>query len=103
MGSGALGKRDLRHPASRQDADVRRLVTELTAARIALGLSQTDIAHRVGTSQRTVSQWENFRQEPKIVSVIAWGLAVGRVLVWEHVPAREGSAPFGHSAYTACP
>ena len=87
----ARGQIDLRHPTV-HDGHLRRfsgvlhqLVAELTRRRKAAGLTQTEVAARIGTSQRTMSKLENLVHEPKLGTVLAWAHAVGLRLSWDEV------------------
>jgi len=64
------------------DAELQRLVTMLIERRRQLGLSQTELGKRIGTSQRTVSQLETLTHEPKVSTLISWARAVGVRLAW---------------------
>lgn len=91
------GRADLRrpaisgaeHPLAHQD--VEELVGQLVLRRRTAGLSQAEVADRVGTSQRTVSQWDNRAHDPKVGAAVVWGRAVGLRLVC--VPAESLSSP----------
>lgn len=47
------------------------LVAELTARRRALGLSQAELALRLGTTQSAVSEWETGQAKPSGMSLFA--------------------------------
>jgi DNA-binding XRE family transcriptional regulator len=75
-------KVDLRiSPAQREDTSIaeesRLLFDYLAALRRAEGITQTQLAERMGTDQRTVSQLERGRHDPKISRVMVWGGALG--------------------------
>jgi DNA-binding XRE family transcriptional regulator len=75
-------KVDLRtSPITREDtsiADESRLLFDYLAdCRREQGLTQVQLAERMGTSQRTVSQLENGKQDPKLSTLIHWGGALG--------------------------
>lgn len=85
-----MGNVDLRRSGARRGRNVQRsshalreLVTELVRRRHAAGLSQTELANRIGTSQRTLSQLENLAHEPKVTTMITWASAVGLRLFWD--------------------
>jgi transcriptional regulator with XRE-family HTH domain len=61
---------------------VGQLIDELVRRRREAGLTQTQVADLIGTSQRTLSQLENRAQEPKLGTAVAWALAVGLRLSW---------------------
>lgn len=84
-----MTKVDLRHPTIHQGRELqqrsrllRALVDELTSLRTNAGLSQAQVAERIGTSQRTLSQLESLTHEPKIGTLLAWAEAVGLRLSW---------------------
>lgn len=87
------GRADLRRPATSgatnplAHQDVEELVGQLVLRRRTTGVSQAEVADRVGTSQRTVSQWENRAHDPKAGAVMVWARAVGLRLVC--VPAES--------------
>ncbi len=76
-------KVDLRRPGTHRGDDVgRELVAELVRRRRKAGLSQTELAEKIGTSQRTMSQLENLAHEPKLGTFLSWAQAVGLQLSW---------------------
>jgi transcriptional regulator with XRE-family HTH domain len=54
------------------------------------GLSQTALAARAGTSQATVSAYENGRKQPSVATLARLLAAAGARLTVEHSPARIG-------------
>ena len=50
---------------------------KLRAARKAAGLSQVQLAEKVGVQQRDISRWENSLREPGVLIVKAMAQALG--------------------------
>ena len=50
---------------------------KLRAAREAAGLTQTQLADKVGVQQRDISRWENGRREPGVLIVKKMAQALG--------------------------
>lgn len=59
-----------------------RLVAELVARRRELGLSQADIAARMGTSQPAVARLESGMADVRLATLERYAAAVGRQLDW---------------------
>lgn len=55
----------------------RLLFGYLAGCRREQGLTQVQLAERMGTSQRTVSQLESGKVDPKLSTLIHWGGALG--------------------------
>jgi predicted transcriptional regulator len=60
----------------------RRLVDELVARRRALGLSQTEVAARMGTSQSAVARLEAAAGDVRLSTIERYAAAVGHTLDW---------------------
>jgi ribosome-binding protein aMBF1 (putative translation factor) len=60
----------------------RRLVGELTAARRSAGLSQTQIAARMGTSQSAVARLESGDADVRASTLERYAAAVGGQISW---------------------
>jgi hypothetical protein len=61
----------------------RSLLTEaLAARRVALGLSQTEVAARMGTSQSAVARLEAGQGDMRLSSLERYAAAVDQVLDW---------------------
>jgi predicted transcriptional regulator len=60
----------------------RQLVTELVARRHELGLSQTDVAAQMGTSQSAVARLESGAPDVRLTTIERYAAAVGRQLDW---------------------
>ncbi|MBN9331624.1 MAG: transcriptional regulator [Comamonas sp. SCN 67-35] len=72
----------LKHPDTRAEyealADEFSLARELIAARTSAGLTQADVAERMGTGQSTVARLESGTGTPSLRSVQRYAQAVGR-------------------------
>jgi DNA-binding XRE family transcriptional regulator len=60
----------------------RALAQELTARRIDLGLTQTEVAARMGTSQSAVARVEAGSLDVRMSTLERYAEAVGRVVSW---------------------
>lgn len=58
----------------------RKLLRELAARRQSLGLSQTAVAARMGTSQSALARLEGGESDPRISTVERYALAIGQDL-----------------------
>ena len=64
----------------------RRLVAELVARRQALGLSQTEVAARMGTSQSAVARLESGAIDVRLTTLERYAAAIGWQLDWRLGP-----------------
>jgi len=76
-----------RHPplfgGFREMAERRRaLAADLTATRVALGLSQTEVAARMGTSQSAVARLESGEADVRLSTLERYAAALDRRLNW---------------------
>jgi transcriptional regulator with XRE-family HTH domain len=70
-------------PGFAEMADRRRaLVEELVARRRAQGLSQTEVAARMGTSQSAVARLEASTGDLKVSTLERYAAAVGAPIAW---------------------
>jgi predicted transcriptional regulator len=60
----------------------RRLLAELAEKRRELGLSQTEVAARMGTSQSTVARLEAGGGDVRLSSVERYAEAIGQTVEW---------------------
>lgn len=82
-GTGSGRRHDRYLPGFGEMARRRRSLTEaLVARRIALGLSQTEVAARMGTSQSAVARLEAGRGDMRLSSLERYAAAVDQVLDW---------------------
>ena len=66
----------------RMSAERRRLVAELTAQRRSAGLSQTEVAARMGTSQSAVARLESGATDARASTLERYAAAVGGEINW---------------------
>jgi ribosome-binding protein aMBF1 (putative translation factor) len=71
------------------------VVVEMIGARQAAGLTQAEIATRMGTSQSVVARLENARHMPTFEMIARYAAAIGRRLDIHLVPssAEHGATP----------
>ena len=60
----------------------QELATDLVAARVAAGLSQTEVAARMGTSQSAVARLESGDADVRLSTLERYAAALGRQLGW---------------------
>ena len=60
----------------------RRLVDELVTRRLARGLSQPEVAARMGTSQSAVARLETSAGDLKVSTLERYAAAVGAPIAW---------------------
>jgi ribosome-binding protein aMBF1 (putative translation factor) len=68
----------------------RQLVTDLTAQRRSAGLSQTEVAARMGTSQSAVARLETGDADVRVSTLERYAAAVGSQLAWQAETAQPG-------------
>jgi predicted transcriptional regulator len=61
----------------------RALMTELVAARKERGLSQTEIAAQMGTSQSAVARLERGNVDARLSTVERYAAALGQTVDWQ--------------------
>jgi hypothetical protein len=66
----------------RMSAERRRLVAELAAQRRSAGLSQTEVAARMGTSQSAVARLETGDADVRVSTLERYAAAIGSQLAW---------------------
>jgi ribosome-binding protein aMBF1 (putative translation factor) len=77
----------------------RQLLTELTSQRQSAGLSQTQIAARMGTSQSAVARLEAGEADVRVSTLERYAAAIGGQISWQlrqgpAQPPRDGGAPY---------
>ena len=80
----------------RMAAQRRRLVSELTAERLAARLSQTEVAARMGTSQSAVARLESGEADARASTLERYAAAIGCQISWrlqDPAAARGKEAP----------
>lgn len=71
-------------PGFKEMSERRRALTdELTTRRVALGLSQTEVAARMGTSQSAVARLEAGSSDVRLSTLQRYAAALDRVLDWK--------------------
>ena len=81
----------------RMSAERRRLVADLTAQRRSAGLSQTEVAARMGTSQSAVARLETGDADVRVSTLERYAAAIGSQVAWQARPGsvQPGSAQAG--------
>jgi hypothetical protein len=74
----------------RMAAERAGLVRELVAQRQAAGLSQTDVAARMGTSQSAVARLEAGTTDVRTSTLERYAAAVGEQITWSRIRLRKG-------------
>jgi ribosome-binding protein aMBF1 (putative translation factor) len=77
--------------AARMAEDRGRLVRELAEQRQAAGLSQTEVAARMGTSQSAVARLESGTADVRASTLERYAAAVGGQITWTLNRPAEGS------------
>jgi ribosome-binding protein aMBF1 (putative translation factor) len=78
--------------AARMAAERGRLLRELAERRQASGLSQTEIAARMGTSQSAVARLESGTADVRASTLERYAAAVGGQITWKLNPPGEGAS-----------
>lgn len=78
--------------AARMAEDRVRLVRELAGRRQAAGLSQTEVAARMGTSQSAVARLESGATDVRASTLERYAAAVGGQITWEVNRPEEGAS-----------
>jgi len=74
--------------ARRQSGQARQVIADLAAQRRSAGLSQTQIAARMGTSQSAVARLEAGDADVRVSTLERYAAAAGRRLSWQLHPGR---------------
>lgn len=70
-------------PGFKEMAERRRaLADELVQRRLSLGLSQTEVAARMGTSQSAVARLESGQSDVRLSTLERYAAAVGYLIDW---------------------
>jgi ribosome-binding protein aMBF1 (putative translation factor) len=67
----------------RMSDERRRLVADLTGQRRLAGLSQTEVAARMGTSQSAVARLETGDADVRVSTLERYAAAIGSQLAWQ--------------------
>jgi ribosome-binding protein aMBF1 (putative translation factor) len=78
--------------AARMAEERGRLVRELAGQRQAAGLSQTEVAARMGTSQSAVARLESGTADVRASTLERYAAAVGGQIAWKLGPPTEGAS-----------
>jgi predicted transcriptional regulator len=79
-----MTRRRTSFPGLQEMLDRRRaLITELVAARKERGLSQTEIAAQMGTSQSAVARLERGNVDARLSTVERYAAALGQTVDWQ--------------------
>ena len=70
----------------RMSDERRRLVADLTEQRRSAGLSQTEVAARMGTSQSAVARLESGDADVRVSTLERYAAAIGSQLAWQAQP-----------------
>lgn len=73
----------------RMTSDRRRLLMDLVAQRRAAGLSQTEIAARMHTSQSAVARLEAGQVDVRISTLERYAAAIGSRITWQLGPGED--------------
>jgi ribosome-binding protein aMBF1 (putative translation factor) len=76
----------------RMSDERRRLVADLTEQRRSAGLSQTEVAARMGTSQSAVARLETGEADIRVSTLERYAAAIGSQLAWQ-ARAQPGADP----------
>jgi ribosome-binding protein aMBF1 (putative translation factor) len=79
--------------AARMAEDRSRLVRELAEQRQAAGLSQTEVAARMGTSQSAVARLESGTADVRASTLERYAAALGSQITWKLNRPGEGASP----------
>ncbi len=77
----------------RMSAERRRLVADLTAQRRSAGLSQTEVAARMGTSQSAVARLETGDVDVRVSTLERYAAAIGSQVAWLARPGQGQPGP----------
>ena len=81
----------------RMSAERRRLVADLTSQRRSAGLSQTEVAARMGTSQSAVARLETGDADVRVSTLERYAAAIGSQLAWQAQTRQAEVGQPGHS------
>jgi len=73
----------------------RRMLRELAQERSRLGLTQTELAAAMGTSQSSVARIESGRADVKLSTVERYAATLGRRIEWRLIPGKRARRTVG--------
>ena len=76
-------------PGFRERAERRRVTDDLAARRAAAGLSQTEVAARMGTSQSAVARLESGSNDVRLSTLERYAEALGFEVAWKLTAKKE--------------
>lgn len=76
--------------AAKHSGVLHPFCVRLRSRRIALGLSQSWVAGRLGVQQSTVSDWESGETSPMLTSIDRWAAVLGYNVVLREAQVRRG-------------
>lgn len=79
----------------RMSAGRQQLISDLAAQRQSAGLSQTEVAARMGTSQSAVARLEAGEADVRMSTLERYAAAVGSQLSWRLQAGASGALPGG--------
>ena len=71
--------------------DYRSIIKVLHHERIYHGVTQADLAHKIGISESTLSKWEHGYRTPSIYNLLAWCDSLDIRLITEPYPKPNDS------------
>jgi DNA-binding XRE family transcriptional regulator len=89
---------DVQRESAAVERDMR-LIESLVGVRKQLGLTQTEVADRMGRSQPAVSDFERVGGDPRLSTVRRYALAIGAEV--HHLVRTEGAATYGTASTSA--
>jgi predicted transcriptional regulator len=79
----AEGRRQSAFPGFKEIAARRSLADDLVSRRVKLGLTQTEVAARMGTSQSAVARFEAGGSDVRLSTIERYAEAIGCSLDWQ--------------------
>jgi transcriptional regulator with XRE-family HTH domain len=67
------------------------LLEALIARREEMGLTQADLAHKIGVSQQAISKFERMDADPRLSTIRRYALAVGLKISHDVRPVRKAN------------
>jgi transcriptional regulator with XRE-family HTH domain len=73
----------------------RALAEDLLARRVSSGLTQTEVAARMGTSQSAVARLEAGEADVRLSTIERYAAAIGQLIEWRLADTAGGAPPAG--------
>lgn len=100
-----LKRKLLRNPEVRAEYEAlkleEQLAARLTQVRLSAGLSQAELAKRMGAKQAAIARVESGRHLPGLDTLQGYAKATGRRLVVDFVPVRRGTRHRGRARHSS--